>query len=561
MDVLWPVPKAYIGRTTKEWGGDYPAHDGLDIGVGAGNTSVPCLAVAAGVVTESLSSNVSYGTRVTIDHGRGLRTRYCHLQYGSRTVKVGDKVAPGQKIGMVGSTGNSPYGEHLHFMVYRGAGTVNPRTLLSGAGAVSAPTKGGQPVDITYSDDGGDKEKREPLPSLRDYKSGSGRSRASLGDDSFRINGKGVRADIEELIVSATLDLAVERVGQLTLLAADPTTNLSSRDLRGAILAWDGAKWDISASRLQAADGQMQIDARSRLARRMRNTYRVVGEHKVRPDQWITRTVSRLGGKAIVASASKRGVLPDNKDQSAWDALSGLCSDLGWSFTEYAGRVYAGPRSWAADGGTGLPTWPVTWRSDEATDLLDADVALTDDDPDDNGTGDLALTWAMGRRLRPWHRLRLRGLGQFDGLWLVEAVNIPNDGTSVVTATVARPRRTAQRGTTVREAAAPADEKSPAFAKWYAKREMAKRYRWGEAQFDALEQLWTRESGWRWNAENPSSGAYGIPQSLPGSKMASAGKDWRTNPKTQIKWGLGYIKGRYGTPQRAWAHFQANNWY
>jgi hypothetical protein len=81
-----------------------------------------------------------------------------------------------------------------------------------------------------------------------------------------------------------------------------------------------------------------------------------------------------------------------------------------------------------------------------------------------------------------------------------------------------------------------------------------------KSQFGCLDNLWNAESGWRWNAEN-ASGAYGIPQSLPGSKMASAGADWRTNPATQIKWGLGYIKGIYGTPCGAWAHEQADGWY
>ena len=72
--------------------------------------------------------------------------------------------------------------------------------------------------------------------------------------------------------------------------------------------------------------------------------------------------------------------------------------------------------------------------------------------------------------------------------------------------------------------------------------------------------LWNRESGWRTTAQN-SSGAYGIPQALPGSKMASAGADWRTNAATQIKWGLGYISGRYGTPCGAWGHSQSTGWY
>lgn len=80
-------------------------------------------------------------------------------------------------------------------------------------------------------------------------------------------------------------------------------------------------------------------------------------------------------------------------------------------------------------------------------------------------------------------------------------------------------------------------------------------------QMGCLEPLWDKESGWNHKANNPSSGAYGIPQALPGSKMASEGDDWQTNPDTQIKWGLGYISGRYGNPCGAWDHSQANGWY
>jgi hypothetical protein len=81
-----------------------------------------------------------------------------------------------------------------------------------------------------------------------------------------------------------------------------------------------------------------------------------------------------------------------------------------------------------------------------------------------------------------------------------------------------------------------------------------------QSQFGCLDNVWSRESGWRYNAEN-ASGAYGIPQALPGSKMASAGSDWLTNPATQIRWGLGYIQGRYGTPCGAWAFWQGSGWY
>jgi resuscitation-promoting factor RpfB len=81
-----------------------------------------------------------------------------------------------------------------------------------------------------------------------------------------------------------------------------------------------------------------------------------------------------------------------------------------------------------------------------------------------------------------------------------------------------------------------------------------------QTYFGCLLDLWNRESGWRYDAEN-ASGAYGIPQALPGSKMASAGSDWQTDPATQIKWGLGYIKAIYGTPCGAWSFEEANGYY
>ncbi|WIM99229.1 lytic transglycosylase domain-containing protein [Actinoplanes oblitus] len=83
----------------------------------------------------------------------------------------------------------------------------------------------------------------------------------------------------------------------------------------------------------------------------------------------------------------------------------------------------------------------------------------------------------------------------------------------------------------------------------------------GLDQFACLNKLWARESGWNYRAENRGSGAYGIPQSLPGSKMAAFGDDWKTNPATQIKWGLDYIKKRYDTPCGAWAHSEKYNNY
>lgn len=84
---------------------------------------------------------------------------------------------------------------------------------------------------------------------------------------------------------------------------------------------------------------------------------------------------------------------------------------------------------------------------------------------------------------------------------------------------------------------------------------------WGQAEYDCLVALWNKESHWNVYAHNSRSGAYGIPQAMPGSKMASAGADWATNPKTQITWGLGYIQNRYTTPCGAWNASQTKGWY
>lgn len=111
--------------------------------------------------------------------------------------------------------------------------------------------------------------------------------------------------------------------------------------------------------------------------------------------------------------------------------------------------------------------------------------------------------------------------------------------------------RTTQTGTSASSATS---------VKGYAMAALVGRGWTGSGEWSCLESLWQRESGWSSTAANPS-GAYGIPQALPGSKMASAGADWRTNPVTQIRWGLSYIAERYGSPCGAWSHSESSGWY
>ncbi len=102
---------------------------------------------------------------------------------------------------------------------------------------------------------------------------------------------------------------------------------------------------------------------------------------------------------------------------------------------------------------------------------------------------------------------------------------------------------------------------TPAYAKSYAKKYMKQQYGWGEGEYRALVSLWQRESGWDYTATNASTGAYGIPQSLPAAKMSSEGDDWRTNPEPQIRWGLKYIKSTYGSPSATVSFWDSNGWY
>lgn len=108
---------------------------------------------------------------------------------------------------------------------------------------------------------------------------------------------------------------------------------------------------------------------------------------------------------------------------------------------------------------------------------------------------------------------------------------------------------------------APARFGTVEYSQWYAQQAAAIRYGWGAKQFRALKWVWYHESGWNHKAVNSSSGATGIPQALPARKMRTHGSDYRTNPETQIDWGLDYIKTRYGTPIKAKKFWLSHNWY
>ncbi|GAA4382182.1 hypothetical protein [Agromyces bauzanensis] len=144
---------------------------------------------------------------------------------------------------------------------------------------------------------------------------------------------------------------------------------------------------------------------------------------------------------------------------------------------------------------------------------------------------------------------------------LAKATRAEAEKTAAAAAAWDKARAEAAAAAAAAAAAELAAANTPDGARAFAADLAASQYGWGADQFQCLNNLWQRESGWSYTAYNASSGATGIPQALPGSKMATAGADWATNARTQITWGLGYVRAAYGTPCSAWSHSQAVNWY
>ncbi|MFF2273905.1 hypothetical protein ACFVTX_16635 [Agromyces sp. NPDC058136] len=157
----------------------------------------------------------------------------------------------------------------------------------------------------------------------------------------------------------------------------------------------------------------------------------------------------------------------------------------------------------------------------------------------------------------------IASLGEYQVLGLDEIVDLSKqtraEASKASAAAAEYDRVQAVKAQEAAEALAQAN--TPDGAKAVAREMAASKYGWGAGEFQCLVNLWQKESGWSYTASNASSGATGIPQSLPGSKMASAGADWQTNAATQVAWGLDYIERAYGSPCGAWSHSQSVNWY
>jgi len=185
-----------------------------------------------------------------------------------------------------------------------------------------------------------------------------------------------------------------------------------------------------------------------------------------------------------------------------------------------------------------------------------ASQALQADQLRDQGAPPFATHWNTAR-VQAARKLAAQEAARTQVTQNAGTQNTGTQNTGTQNAGTAQPAASAQPAPSAAASAAPAASGSPQ----QIARAMLASFGWSSSQFSCLDPLWAHESGWSVTAYNAGSGAYGIPQALPGSRMASAGPDWQTNAATQIRWGLEYIKGTYGSPCGAWDHEQATGWY
>ncbi|MFE7313814.1 CHAP domain-containing protein [Streptomyces sp. NPDC057555] len=278
--------------------------------------------------------------------------------------------------------------------------------------------------------------------------------------------------------------------------------------------------------------------------------------------EWGRYLDDHVGGAsaAVKQAQQELGYTETGPDMVKYNAFNGeqWCADFISWVVDKAG---ANSSYWNSPKGTPTNRWPSvsTWNSEAAGSRISASQARPGDIVTYRNGGHIGMVESLASgvlhtiegNVGPTVRRLTRSLGDPDHVFRARGSGIAGASFSGWPGAYAT-------GVDIPTAGG-LDGGTPAQNKAVAK-QLLQQMGWGD-QFGALDAMWTRESGWNQFAENPSSGAYGIPQSLPASKMASAGSDWLTNPVTQERWGLGYIRDRYGDPARAWDFWKRHHWY
>lgn len=272
--------------------------------------------------------------------------------------------------------------------------------------------------------------------------------------DRLRVASKKLKIELAELVTEIACDYAIEALSELRVVAADPGQRFVKTDLAtfGKTVTLDDEKWTVGSVEAAFSGDELStvtMVSRSPLARQLRRKYKVTDTKKVSPSEWVTARVKAAGGTAVCQKSSKQLDISQrggDQRQSELDVIGGLASELDWAWTEHSNTFYFGSRYWAWQGGANTPTWRVTWKSKPATDAITMTWSVSDDNTDDFATVDLELPYEAGERLRPWHRIDLRGAGIADGTWLVDSVAVTHDGVSTVQVSASQPRKPSPKG-------------------------------------------------------------------------------------------------------------------
>lgn len=247
-------------------------------------------------------------------------------------------------------------------------------------------------------------------------------------------------ADITELISAPQLDYRVGQVSEMTIPAVDPG-NVSFPTLlkAGAKLTYDGAVWDVAAvERDYRGEGVvLSFTARSQLARRLRLRTGPDSGGKITPADWITQKVREEGGRALVQPGATRRKIVQKREESVLDVIGNLSGEMATEWVEWGNRLFVGTGWWALQGNPGLPTWPLGIRSE---DCLGFQSRSSLDDKTQAATANVTLPYAYGIKVRPWHRMQIKGASSDDnGIWLVQDVSYTLHKSSTATVTLYRP--------------------------------------------------------------------------------------------------------------------------
>lgn len=548
-------------------------HTGIDLMRGMAGATIR--ASAAGTVSGAgwgSSGDSGYGNTVMIDHGGGYTTMYAHM--ASITVRNGQTVTQGQGIGTVGGTGSYARGPHLHFEIHINGKYVDPTPYLKGkrvnisgssvGGTTgSSGSGGGASLGSTgsYSNASAGSPSGNVINSLGYSESGtlggvgsgsgvgmmgggssSGSSGAMSGTSGSVGNGAG------GTIRNGTFNLLFSSSNKAS--KSDLSKILGDADVLG-LTEYTGKK--AALAKFLAKQGWGTYHGKGDAAitwNKDKYSLEQSGDWMLTPHDW-----PRPGAPSGQYAAY--GLLKDKETgQQFWEVAAHLISKAGAGRIHDPARVPIKNKEIAA-----LNALYTKLSSGGLPVFITGDQNMDEDRGDWVGIGNTQSNWGKNQRGPGTDRpnnyidniLANPALVSLMGSQVVTGLNSDHNAVLAQYNLAGQAQGPTSTNTTGQSGLTPASARALG-------RAMMANYGWA-SQYGALDNIYTHESGWRWNADNPTSSAYGIPQSLPGSKMASAGADWRTNPATQIHWGLDYIKGRYGDPTKAWDFWQKHNWY